>query len=91
MHQRNEQQPRIHVDCYAGHRADEEPRRFLLGKREIEIEEVIDRWLDPGHRYFKVRGSDGSIYLLRHEPGQDAWELVMYDSGKRDDTRLSST
>ena len=91
MHQRNEQQSRIHVECYAGHRADEEPRRFLLAKREIEVEEVIDRWLDPGHRYFKVRGSDGSIYLLRHDTGQDAWELVMYDSGKRDDTCLSST
>ena len=34
MHQCNEQQPRIHVECYAGHRADEEPRRFLLGKRD---------------------------------------------------------
>jgi len=31
------------------------------------------------------------IYLLRHDTGEDAWELVMYDSGKRDDTRLSST
>ncbi len=91
MHQHDDQKIRIHVECYAGYRADEEPRRFMLGKREIRIEEVIDRWLDPGHRYFKVRGGDGGIYLLRHDTREDAWELTMYDSGKRDDTRLSST
>ena len=91
MHQQNDQKTRIHVECYAGYRADEEPRRFILGKREIEIKEVIDRWLDPCHRYFKVLGGDGGIYLLRHDTGEDAWELTMYDSGQRDDTRLSST
>lgn len=87
----DKQQSRIHVECYAAHRADEEPRRFKLGDREIVIEEIVDRWLDPGHRYFKVRGSDGGIYLLRHNTSDDTWELTMYDSGTRDETRLSST
>jgi hypothetical protein len=87
----DKQPTRIHVECYAGHRADEEPRRFNIGEREIAIDEVIDRWLDPGHRYFKVRGSDGGIYLLRHDTGDDTWDLTMYDSGTRDETRLSST
>jgi hypothetical protein len=27
---------------------------------------VLDRWLGPDHRYFKVRTADG-IYILRHD------------------------
>lgn len=87
----DEQQSGFRVECYAGQRADEEPRRFTFGERMITISEVLDRWLDPAHRYFKVRGDDGGIYLLRHDTTADQWELTMYDSGKREDTRLSST
>lgn len=81
----------LRVECYAGHRADEEPRRFFLGEREIRVTAIIDRWLDPTHRYFKLRGDDGGIYLLRHETAGDTWELTLYDSGSREQTRLSST
>lgn len=85
----DEPQIRLRVECYAGHRADEEPRRFFIGKREIGVSEVLDRWLDPEHRYFKLRGSDGGIYLLRHDTARDSWELTLYDSGGREETRLS--
>lgn len=86
-----EGQPTLRVECYAGHRADEEPRRFYLDARVVDVETILDRWLDPAHRYFKVRGSDGGVYLLRHDVGADRWTLTLYDSGQRDDTRLSST
>lgn len=81
----------IRVDCYSGHRGEEEPRRFFLGEREINAMEIMDRWLDPGHRYFKVRGDDGGIYILRHDVQQDFWQMTLFDSGSRDATRLSST
>ena len=55
----------INVECYAGYRAEETPVRFYLGERCIEVTEVIDRWLDPAHRYFKLRGDDHGIYILR--------------------------
>lgn len=71
----------IKVDCYAGHRADEAPIRFFLGERKIEVEEVIGRWLDPDHRYFKVRGDDGAVYIIRHDTDADKWELTMFDGG----------
>ena len=87
----NGQRLRLRVECYAGHRAEEEPRRFFIGEREIRVSEVLDRWLDPDHRYFKVRGDDGGIYLLRHHSARDRWELTLYDSGGREETRLSST
>lgn len=87
----DEQQPGVRVECYAGHRADEEPRRFFLGEREVAVDTILDRWLDPAHRYFKVRGDDGGIYILRHDLDDERWELTLYDSGGRDDTRLYST
>jgi len=81
----------LHVECYSGHRADESPQRFTLAGREIAVQEILDRWIDPAHRYFKLRGDDGGIYILRHNSAADSWELILYDSGQHDDTRLSST
>lgn len=83
--------PFIRVECYAGHRAETEPRRLHLGRREIAVTEILDRWLDPRHRYFKLRGDDGGIYLLRHDTVRDGWELTLFDAGRCADTRLSST
>ena len=81
----------IKVECYAGYRAEETPVRFYLGERCIEVMEVLDRWLDPSHRYFKVRGDDNGIYILRYSTSEDVWEMTLFDSGTRADTRLSST
>lgn len=70
----------IRVECYAGYRGDEEPRRFWIGERPVEIAEILDRWLAPDHRYFKVRGDDGGTYILRHDTRADRWELTMFES-----------
>ncbi len=83
--------PNLHVQCYSGYRGEETPRRFQLGSRQIEIVDVIDRWLGPDHRYFKVRGDDQGVYILRHDAASQCWEMTMFDSGTRDDLRLSST
>ena len=79
------------VICYAGCRAEEIPLRFYLGERCIEVSEVLDRWLDPAYHYFKVRGDDSGVYILRYSVDEDRWELTLFDSGTRADTRLSST
>ncbi len=84
-------EPILRVECYAGHRADTEPRRLHIGQREILVTGIIDRWQDPHHRYFKLRGDDGGIYIVRHDAGEDIWELTMFDSGRLPATRLSST
>jgi hypothetical protein len=68
----------LRVECYAGYRAEQEPRRFHLGARKVEAVEILDRWLAPEHRYFKLRGDDDGIYILRHDTLADAWELTMF-------------
>jgi len=70
--------PVVAVECHAGHRGEETPRRFRLGERAVEIAEVIDRWLAPDHRYFKVRDAEGDIYILRHDVIGHQWELTMF-------------
>lgn len=81
----------VRVECYAGFRGEEEPRRFRLGGREVAVEEVVDRWYEPEHRYFKVRGDDHGAYILRHDFESDHWEITLFDSAAKDETRLSST
>jgi hypothetical protein len=68
----------IQVECYAGHRGEETPRRFRLGGRLVDIHEVLDRCLAPDHRYFKIKGEDGGTYILRYDSRADRWELTMY-------------
>lgn len=81
----------LEVECYAGYRGDESPRCFLLGKRTIQVIDELDRWLDPKYRYFKVLGDDGGIYILRHDAISNQWEMTLFDSGARPETKLSST
>lgn len=68
----------IKVECYSGYRGEETPRRFWLAETRIEIKEVLDRWLAPGHRYFKVLGQDNATYILRHDSETYVWELTFY-------------
>ncbi len=69
----------VHVECYAGYRSEEEPRRFVIWGRTVEVVEIVDRWLSPDHRYFKLQGSDGGMYILRHDHIEDCWELTVYN------------
>ena len=69
----------VRVDCYAGHRGEQTPRRFSFNGRIVEVVEVLDSWLAPDHRYFKVRGDDSATYILRNDVITVRWELTMYD------------
>ena len=64
----------LHVQCYAGHRGDQRPLRFTLGEQTLDVE-VEDQWYSPSAMYFRVRASDGNIYVLRHDETEDTWSL----------------
>jgi hypothetical protein len=68
----------VGVECYAGHRGEQTPRTLILGERRIRVAEVVDAWLAPEFRYFKLRGGDGHTYLVRHDERSDLWELTMF-------------
>jgi hypothetical protein len=71
----------VEVVCYAGYRGEEEPRRLRFSGREITVTAILDRWLDPAHRYFKVSGSDDGTYLLRHDTKSGRWKLKILRYG----------
>ena len=73
----------VRVECYAGHRGDETPRALVIGDRRVEVVEVLDRWLAPEHRYFKVKGDDGDVYIVRYANATDSWELTMFSRESR--------
>jgi hypothetical protein len=67
---------KIHVECHAGYRGDQEPRAFTLGERRFEVKEILDRWIAPDHRYFKVQADDGRTLILRHDEAAGDWDLA---------------
>ena len=72
----------MHVECYAGYRADQRPIRFTLRGRVFEITEVEDQWYSPGAIYFRVRTQDGDYFVLRHDEPQDVWSLDAFRSSR---------
>ena len=69
---------KIDVDCYAGYRSEETPPCIKLADNKIEVIQVLDRWLAPDHRYFKLLGDDEATYIIRHDSVSGQWELVLY-------------
>ena len=78
---------RVRVECegqgsagLCGTASESRPARFFFGRRQVKAVDVIDRWLAPDHRYFKLRGDDEGTYILRHDLPTNHWELTLYSS-----------
>jgi hypothetical protein len=70
----------VHVERDAGNVDPGKLKRFRLDSRCVEVIENIDRWFGPDYAYFKVRGDDGNLYILRLDEARNAWELTMFKS-----------
>lgn len=76
----------VRVECYAGYKGEQTPRVLSLGDRRLTIVEILDQWLAPDHRYFKLRAEDGDVYLVRQDVASGEWTLTMF----RRDQRLAT-
>ena len=47
---------------------------------EVEIVENVDQWYGQDYCYFKIKGNDGNLYILRFDEGRAEWELTMFQS-----------
>ena len=72
----------VAVDCYAGHRGDETPRRFTRGDLRIEILTVVEQWRTPDHRYFMVRTAEETC-TLGQGVTSGGWELTELEGSDR--------
>ena len=68
----------ITVACYAGYRGEQEPRSLEMGGDTVAVASIVDRWLSPDHRYFKIIDGDNCLYIVRHDIKTQIWELVYY-------------
>jgi hypothetical protein len=71
----------LRVECYASHRGDQTPRVLYIDERKVFVEEVLDAWHGPDHRYFKVKGDDGDVYVIRQDTTSASWELTTFRRG----------
>ena len=69
---------KIRVECYAGYKGEQYPRRFVLGNQILEVDEVEDQWYSPSSQYFRVRAGDGNTYVLQHDQELDRWSLESF-------------
>jgi hypothetical protein len=72
----------IQVECYSGYRVNEHPIAFTFWERRWEVREIVDRWYEgsidasrPEISYFKVRTTEGRIFLLRYLSLFDSWSI----------------
>lgn len=65
----------LRVECYAGGRADEEPRRIVEGGRPFEVVEVLDRARTPTELRFHVRLADGRRCRLVQSLSDGLWRV----------------
>jgi hypothetical protein len=66
---------RVQVEQRTNHLGPERPVRF-----RFEIVQIVDQWYGPDYSYFKIKGNDGNLYILRFDESRVAWELTMFRS-----------
>ena len=69
----------VQAETYVDRNGVEKLRRIHFDGRQIEIAENIDQWHGADYRYFKVRGSDGSLYIFCNNETRGDWEMTMYE------------
>jgi hypothetical protein len=78
----------VQVERCAGHLGLEKPMRLRFGRREVQIVETVDQWYGPDYCYFKIKGNDDNLYILRVNEGRGEWELTMFQSPGAHSTHL---
>jgi len=77
----------IRVETYIGHSGIEMPRRFFFDRRGVEVAGNLDQWYGPSYRYFKVKGDDDNLYILRLDENRAEWDLILFQSARAEDSR----
>jgi len=60
----------VQVEYRTNHLGVKMPVRFRFDGREVEIVEIVDQWYGPDYCYFKIKGNDGNLYILRLDEGR---------------------
>ena len=76
----------MRVECHAGYRGAEEPRRLVFeDRRTVEVVAVLARWQSPGERGFRLTGDDQTTYVAVHHETADTWTVTAQPRGRPTD------
>lgn len=56
------------------------PRAFRFKHRRVEVIKIVDQWFGADHRYCKVKGDHGAVYILRVVEHSSYWQLTLFSS-----------
>jgi hypothetical protein len=76
---------KVNVIAYSGYRGEETPKKVILHSRQIEVVEILSRWIEEGSvnratkRFFRVKGREGLIYKIYYDDGKLEWFLKTGD------------
>ena len=70
----------LNVETKPDERGFEVPVRFRMNDRSIEVVKLVDEWRGRDHRYFKLLGSNGNLYILRFDETKGKWEITLFES-----------
>ena len=76
---------KVKVIAYSGYRGEEAPREITLNDKKIEVVKILSRWIEEGSengttkRFFRVKGSDGSIHEIYYDEKKMEWFLKAED------------
>jgi len=80
---------RIQVETHARYCGLEMPLRLHIGEHIVEVVVNLDQWYGADYRYFKLRGSDGNLYILRFDESRAVWGLTMFKSPRAEALSVS--
>lgn len=80
----------VQVETYVDEGSAEKLRRFRLDSRVVEVAENIDEWYGADYRYVKIKGSDGNVYILRHNEIRAEWGLTMYQHSQSQGAKVEN-
>jgi hypothetical protein len=66
------------------------PRAFHFKGRRVEVTKVVDQWFGDDHRYCKIKGDDGAVYILRVVEHSSYWQLTLFSSPRMQAVAASS-
>ena len=63
------------VECHSGYRYAQRPVAFAWQGERKMVEAVLDQWLTPEKRGFRVITPDQQIFELYYEVAADEWQV----------------
>jgi hypothetical protein len=73
----------LSVECRQTEEGEMFPEKFGWPKAMRQVLDVLDWWPGEDHSYFRLKGDDGNIYIVRHYELEDTWDLVFYETGSK--------